>query len=54
MPEGQLRELLSGIYADEVGHARFGWRVVGELVPQLDIDARHPTPDGLPIDAADA
>ncbi len=28
MPEGALRELLSTIYADEVGHARFGWRVL--------------------------
>lgn len=36
MPEGSLRELLSRIWADEIGHARFGWRVVQELLPQLD------------------
>jgi hypothetical protein len=35
MPEGDLRELLSGIWADEIGHARFGWRVAQELVPTL-------------------
>lgn len=35
MPQGELRELLSGIWADEIGHARFGWRVAQELVPTL-------------------
>jgi hypothetical protein len=35
MPEGSLRELLSRIWADEVGHARFGWRVMQELLPEL-------------------
>ncbi len=36
MPEGQLRELLTRIYADEVGHARFGWRALGRIAPTLD------------------
>jgi hypothetical protein len=36
MPEGSLRTLLSRIWADEVGHARFGWRVAQELLPDLD------------------
>jgi len=36
MPAGELRELLTRIYADEVGHARFGWRVVRSLAPTLD------------------
>ncbi len=36
MPDGELRELLTGIYADEVGHARFGWRTLGQLAPILD------------------
>ncbi len=36
MPEGPLRELLTTIYADEVGHARFGWRLAGRLASQLD------------------
>ena len=40
MPEGPLRELLSEIWADEVGHARFGWRVAQELLPQLDVAAK--------------
>ena len=40
MPEGPLRDLLTKIYADEVGHARFGWRLVSAIVPSLDRDAR--------------
>ena len=40
MPESPLRDVLSEIWADEVGHARFGWRVVQELLPQLDNTAR--------------
>ena len=40
MPEGPLRDVLSEIWADEVGHARFGWRVAQELLPQLDLAAR--------------
>jgi hypothetical protein len=35
MPEGDLRELLTKIWADEVGHARFGWRLLGELASGL-------------------
>jgi hypothetical protein len=40
MPEGELRDLLTSIYADEVGHARFGWKLVSERVPALDAAAR--------------
>lgn len=40
MPEGALRDLLTRIYADEVGHARFGWRLVGAEIPRLDAAAR--------------
>jgi hypothetical protein len=36
MPHGPLRDLLSRIYADEVGHARFGWRQLERLLPALD------------------
>ena len=36
MQPGPLRDLMSRIYGDEVGHARFGWRVVAELVPTVD------------------
>jgi len=35
MPEGELRELLTKIYADEVGHSRFGWRTLARLAPEL-------------------
>jgi len=40
MPDGALRDVLSEIWADEVGHARFGWRVAQELLPRLDAAAR--------------
>jgi hypothetical protein len=40
MPEGALRDVLSSIWADEIGHARFGWRVAQELVPTLATDAK--------------
>jgi hypothetical protein len=36
MPEGELRDLLTRIYADEVGHSRFGWRTLARLGPTLD------------------
>jgi hypothetical protein len=36
MPAGELRDLLSTIYADEVGHARFGWRFLETVGPELD------------------
>jgi hypothetical protein len=36
MPDGELRELLTRIYADEVGHSRFGWRTLERLAPSLD------------------
>jgi hypothetical protein len=36
MPEGPLRELLTSIFADEVGHARFGWRLAARLATGLD------------------
>jgi hypothetical protein len=40
MSEGPLRDLLTRIWSDEVGHARFGWRWAGALVPELDGAAR--------------
>jgi len=40
MPAGPLRELLSTIYADEVGHARFGWRLLERVAPELDAEER--------------
>ncbi len=40
MPEGDLRDLLTRIWADEIGHARFGWRIVNERVPSLSAEVR--------------
>jgi hypothetical protein len=40
MPDGPLRTLLTEIWADEVGHARFGWSLVDRLLPRLT-DAEH-------------
>jgi hypothetical protein len=41
MPDGPLREVLSRIWADEVGHARFGWRVAQELLPETSSDQKR-------------
>jgi hypothetical protein len=40
MPEGDLRALLTRIWADEIGHARFGWLLVAELLPALGAETR--------------
>jgi hypothetical protein len=40
MPEGELRELLTRIWADEIGHARFGWLLVAKLLPTINADER--------------
>ncbi len=40
MPEGSLRELLTRIWADEIGHARFGWKIVTEMAPTLDAETK--------------
>jgi len=49
MPEGELRELLTLIYADEVGHARFGWRLLRDLLPQCDAVTRERLGDYLEV-----
>jgi hypothetical protein len=36
MPAGSLRELLTGIWAEECGHANFGWRLLPKLLAQAD------------------
>jgi hypothetical protein len=41
MPTSPLRSLLDRILADEVTHARFGWRTLDALAPRLDEDARE-------------
>ena len=41
MPNGPLRELLTGIYADECAHANFGWRLLGKLLSKGDENIRE-------------
>lgn len=41
MPSGDLRDLLTVIYSDEVGHSRFGWRTLGLVAPTLDRATRQ-------------
>ena len=36
MPEGELKDLLTRIYAEECGHANFGWRLLGRLLERGD------------------
>jgi len=47
LPDGPLRELLSRIWADEIGHARFGWRYLQALA--LDADERAAVAAYLPV-----
>lgn len=49
MPQGPLRELLTAIYADEVGHARFGWRLLEQVAPTLRCDERTAIERYLPV-----
>jgi hypothetical protein len=49
MPAGELRELLTRIYADEVGHARFGWRLLESVAPTLGPEERQAIEDYLPL-----
>ena len=48
MPEGELRDLLTRIWADEIGHARFGWRLLERLAPMLSDAERRAIHDYLP------
>ena len=41
MPPGELRDLLTTIYADEVGHSRFGWRTLARIAPMLDAGTKE-------------
>lgn len=49
MPEGELRDLLTRIYADEVGHSRFGWRLLGRVAPALDAETKDRLGDWLEV-----
>jgi hypothetical protein len=41
MPEGELHDLLTRIWSEEVGHARFAWRLLGQHVPALSDEGRR-------------
>jgi hypothetical protein len=49
MPDGPLRDLITRIYADEVGHARFGWRFLERVGGHLDEAERAAVERYLPV-----
>lgn len=49
MPPGELRDLLTTIYADEVGHSRFGWRTLARVAPSLDDATKQRLGDYLEV-----
>lgn len=49
MPEGELHTLLGRILADEVGHSRFGWRLLARLAPELDRGTKDRLGDYLEV-----
>ncbi len=49
MPDGPLRELLTSIWSDEIGHARFGWLYVARALSELDAAERDAVVRYLPI-----
>jgi hypothetical protein len=49
MPASPLRDLLTRIYADEVGHARFGWKLLHAVAADLSAEDRHAIDIYLPI-----
>lgn len=48
-PGGDLFDLLTQIYADEVGHARFGWRVLETVANDLNDEDREAIERYLPV-----
>jgi len=49
MPHGPLRDLLTKIWSDEVGHARFGWRFIARVIPELSASEQADVARYLPI-----
>ncbi len=49
MPSGELRDLLTSIYADEVGHSRFGWRTLARVAKTLDRGTKERLADYLEV-----
>ncbi len=40
MPAGAVRALVTSIWSDEIGHARFGWRLLARALPGVGAEAR--------------
>jgi hypothetical protein len=49
MPRSDLRDLLTRIWADEVGHARFGWLLLAERLPATTASGRDRLADYLAV-----
>lgn len=49
MPAGPLRTLLTSIWAEECGHANFGWRVLPRLLAHADASTRAGLDAYLPL-----
>jgi hypothetical protein len=49
MPDGELRCLLTTIWADEIGHARFGWRLLARVAPTLSPTTQQALGDYLEV-----
>ncbi|MEO7095834.1 MAG: ferritin-like domain-containing protein [Polyangiales bacterium] len=49
MPDGPLRTLLTSIWSDEIGHARFGWTTLAREVPRLDDEERDALAAYMPV-----
>ena len=45
----ELQEALTEILGDEIGHARFGWRLLDALEPRIDDALRERLGDYLPV-----
>lgn len=49
MPEGPLHTLLTKIWSDEIGHARFGWTFLARELPNLTDEERAAVDRYLPV-----
>jgi hypothetical protein len=49
MPEGEVRALLTLIWADEIGHARFGWHLLARTLRDLSPREREDLARYVPV-----
>lgn len=49
MPEGEIRALLTLIWADEIGHARFGWHLLARTLEDLGPREREDLARYVPV-----